>query len=153
MPYTISNFSERIYTTEAAVVENITRYIPEDEETLGGTPIPIKYGLKMVPPPRPRAPATKPPKNPKIKSFLRSDPSKARSLLAMLMLSYFLLRPYSYAMFFTEMYTPIPIRIKNTTIVIQSAAEHLSKTIFLQIFIAILMAKHVKFMSCFFQIK
>jgi hypothetical protein len=41
------------------------RYIPVAELTFGGTPIDIKYGLKITPPPRPNAPATNPPPKPR----------------------------------------------------------------------------------------
>tara|TARA_B110000503_G_scaffold117887_1_gene178303 strand:+ start:1748 stop:1861 length:114 start_codon:yes stop_codon:yes gene_type:complete len=36
-------------------------YIPVDVDTFGYTPIAIKAGLKIAPPPNPRAPATHPP--------------------------------------------------------------------------------------------
>ena len=44
-----------------AAVEYKIRYIPVAEETEGGTPILNKRGLKMTPPPRPKAPETQPP--------------------------------------------------------------------------------------------
>lgn len=63
-PYSISNLPAKRQTVQAATFEYIIRYIPVAEETFGGTPMPIKYGLKMTPPPRPSAPATKPPPKP-----------------------------------------------------------------------------------------
>lgn len=130
----------------------MTKYIPVDEETFGGTPIPIRYGLNMVPPPRPRAPATNPPKKPKVRIFLNPAPSNTRSLGTMLISSYFFLTVYSAAIFLTEITTPTPISTKNAKIVIQSGAEHLSNTIFLQIFIVMFIARQVIFISCFFHI-
>ena len=45
--------------------ENIIMYIPVAELTFGETPILIRIGLKIDPPPYPRAPDTNPPTNPK----------------------------------------------------------------------------------------
>lgn len=45
-------------------VENIIMYIPVAELTLGDIPMPKRMGLKIEPPPNPRAPDTKPPPNP-----------------------------------------------------------------------------------------
>jgi hypothetical protein len=39
-----------------------TRYMPVQEATLGVTPKAIISGLKIVPPPRPREPAIRPPR-------------------------------------------------------------------------------------------
>ena len=48
-------------------VEYMIMYIPVEVDTYGGTPIEIIRGLKMLPPPSPRAPPTHPPmKAPKI---------------------------------------------------------------------------------------
>ena len=47
-----------------AILENVTKYSPEAEETSGGSPRVSRHGLKMTPPPRPRAPEMSPPKNP-----------------------------------------------------------------------------------------
>ncbi len=55
-------------------------YIPVEDETLGGTPILRRMGLKMAPPPRPRAPETQPPINPKTISLTRVHPRILRSL-------------------------------------------------------------------------
>ena len=43
------------------VVENRIKYIPVADATDGGTPILRSKGLKMAPPPKPRAPDTQPP--------------------------------------------------------------------------------------------
>jgi len=40
-------------------------YMPVDVETTGGIPMAIIKGLKILPPPRPRAPEMKPPQNAK----------------------------------------------------------------------------------------
>lgn len=69
-PYSMFNFPASIYTVTAAIFEYIIKYIPVADDTLGGTPIPIKYGLKMTPPPSPSAPATNPPPNPRYDTFL-----------------------------------------------------------------------------------
>jgi hypothetical protein len=57
-------------------------YMPEAEATLGGSPMLSNRGLKMAPPPRPRAPETNPPRNEKISSFLRLLPYMEISQLA-----------------------------------------------------------------------
>jgi hypothetical protein len=44
-------------------VANIIIYIPEEDATFGGTFMANSNGLKMAPPPRPRAPQAHPPKN------------------------------------------------------------------------------------------
>lgn len=46
-----------------AAVEKIIMYIPVAEATVGGQPILNSSGLKIEPPPSPRAPDTHPPKN------------------------------------------------------------------------------------------
>ena len=51
--------------------ENITIYMPVAPLTTGETPISIKTGLKMLPPPCPKAPAMNPPKNEKNKRILK----------------------------------------------------------------------------------
>jgi hypothetical protein len=43
---------------------NMIMYIPVEAATYGGTPIPIKTGLKTIPPPRPTALAKPPPIDP-----------------------------------------------------------------------------------------
>lgn len=70
-------------------------YIPVAEETFGGTPRLIKSGLKITPPPRPRAPATQPPPKPRASTILKTLPSKMRSLLVRLTLLYSFLSDYS----------------------------------------------------------
>ena len=49
--------------------ENIIIYIPVDAATVGGTPMLIKSGLKIAPPPKPKAPETSPPIKAKDRSF------------------------------------------------------------------------------------
>ena len=46
-------------------------YIPVAEATEGGTPIESKRGLKIAPPPSPKAPEAQPPKNANITSLAR----------------------------------------------------------------------------------
>ncbi len=64
-------------------VEKSIIYIPVPEDTEGGTPILKSKGLKMAPPPRPRAPDTQPPRVANITSLvtvffvnLRSESTK-----------------------------------------------------------------------------
>lgn len=64
-------------------VVNMTRYIPVEPETDGGIPILKSTGLKMAPPPRPRAPETQPPTKPKRTSRLTISGASLRSLLQM----------------------------------------------------------------------
>jgi hypothetical protein len=53
---------------------NVTKYILVDDDTLGGTFSFKSNGLNMDPPPRPRAPATQPPRKEKIKIYRRFLP-------------------------------------------------------------------------------
>lgn len=80
---------------QVAILENVIIYIPVAEETLGGTPRLINSGLKITPPPRPSAPATHPPPNPRARTILKVLPSNIKSFLDRLTLSNSLLRPYS----------------------------------------------------------
>jgi hypothetical protein len=50
-------------------VEKRIIYIPVAEATLGKTPKLNKRGLKMAPPPRPRDPDMKPPRNANVTNF------------------------------------------------------------------------------------
>ena len=51
---------------EEPAVENMIIYMPVEEATAGGTPRLSRRGLKMAPPPSPRAPETHPPSRAKI---------------------------------------------------------------------------------------
>lgn len=51
-------------------------YIPVEEATDGGTPILSKRGLKIIPPPKPKAPDTQPPKEAKTTSLVTLLPLK-----------------------------------------------------------------------------
>lgn len=50
-------------------------YIPVEVDTVGGTPIDIIRGLKMLPPPRPRAPEIHPPRKAKTSRMTSYLPS------------------------------------------------------------------------------
>ena len=63
-----------------AAEEYIIIYMPVEVETDGGTPREIMRGLKIEPPPSPKAPPTHPPKNAKIRSNLSYLPSNRISL-------------------------------------------------------------------------
>ena len=55
-------------TAVEAAVENMIMYIPVALLTMAGNPISRRIGLKIAPPPRPKAPATHPPAKATIKS-------------------------------------------------------------------------------------
>lgn len=55
--------------------------MPVDEDTPGGIPILSKTGLKMAPPPRPKAPETQPPAKAINTSLLITFGENLRSLL------------------------------------------------------------------------
>lgn len=67
--------------TEEPRVVNITRYIPVEEETEGGMPMLSRTGLKMAPPPRPRAPETQPPMKATVTRRRTMSGENLRSLL------------------------------------------------------------------------
>jgi hypothetical protein len=137
----------------AATFEYMIRYIPVADETFGGTPIPIRYGLKITPPPSPRAPATKPPPNPSNYTYLNTGPLNTKSLLTKFTLSYFYLSFCSEDTILTAKARATPINTTKELIVIQSAAVHFLNTVFLQTFIAILMTSATPFKACFFHIQ
>ena len=66
---------------EEPKVVNITRYMPVEEETAGGIPILNKTGLKIAPPPSPRAPETQPPTNATETKLFTTLGENLRSLL------------------------------------------------------------------------
>jgi len=65
---------------EPSVVKR-TRYIPVEEDTAGGIPMLSKTGLKIAPPPSPRAPETHPPAKATVTSLLTMSGENLRSLL------------------------------------------------------------------------
>ncbi len=79
------------FTTQVFRTEKRTKYIPVAEATFGGTPKESNAGLMITAPPRPRAPATKPPVNPTTNKRVSDLLSKITSLSTKLML-YFLRR-------------------------------------------------------------
>ena len=115
--------------THVAILLKVMIYIPVAELTFGGTPIANSSGLKITPPPSPRAPATHPPKNPRVNTFLRVFPSNTRSLYERLMFPYFFFSCCCLATNFTATNTMATIttmkRDRNT----QSAVLHLLKPI------------------------
>jgi len=70
---------------------NITKYMPVEDETAGGIPILSRTGLKIAPPPKPRAPLTQPPINATETSLLTTYGENLRSLLQIPCL-YFILK-------------------------------------------------------------
>jgi hypothetical protein len=115
--------------THVAILENVIMYMPVADETFGGTPIANRSGLKITPPPSPRAPATHPPQNPSVSTFLRTLPSNTRSLGHRLILPYFCFNFYCLDTSFTAMSTIDTMTTKNTERKIQSALLHLWKPI------------------------
>jgi hypothetical protein len=111
----------------AAILEKVIKYIPVADDTLGGTPMLNRRGLKMTPPPRPSAPATHPPPNPRHRTFLSTLPSKTRSDGTKLISPYFFLSAYSPAVSLTEMSTIMIISIIKTAVDDQSAILHFAK--------------------------
>lgn len=76
-PYDMFSSPEMMYVIVEAPVENIIIYIPLAEATFGGTPILNKSGLKIAPPPKPKAPETQPPMKEKPTSFARFEPRRS----------------------------------------------------------------------------
>mmetsp|Transcript_12568 Transcript_12568/g.17342 ORF Transcript_12568/g.17342 Transcript_12568/m.17342 type:complete len:204 (+) Transcript_12568:313-924(+) len=124
----MSNCPFKPYTTQDAIFEKLTRYMPVADDTTGGTPRARSAGLKIAPPPRPRAPATQPPIKPINKTLTRVLPFILTSDGTMLTL-YFSFRAYSLALMTTA------IQVKRTqistkmTVMTYSIAEHFSTPI------------------------
>lgn len=135
----------------AEIFENVIKYIPVAEETLGGTPIYKRRGLKITPPPNPRAPATQPPPNPKQRTLNRTFPWNMRSLLTMLTPPHFLFKSYSKAVTFTDNITTPIITMMKALSVSQSPAEHLANTWPLRKLMVIKKAKLAKLSPCLAQ--
>ena len=68
-----------IYVNVDAPVENMIMYIPVADDTYGGMPKLRRSGLKMLPPPMPRAPEIKPPVKAKNKSLNNGNPASGIS--------------------------------------------------------------------------
>jgi hypothetical protein len=110
--------------TQVAILENVIMYMPVAEDTLGGTPIANRRGLKITPPPSPRAPATHPPKKPRVRTFLSVLPSNTKSLLDRLIFPYFCFNFYCFETSLTAIMTIDTITAMNSTKKIQSAVLH-----------------------------
>lgn len=147
-----SNISSpyRKYMTQVTIFENVMRYIPVADETLAGTPMANKSGLKITPPPSPSAPATHPPVNPRNSTFLRTLPLKIKSLSAMLIPPNFSFNAYSFATNLVEMSTWTIMQIKKITSALQSPASHLSNTLPLRIWLASSKQSATRLIPCFF---
>ena len=70
-PYGILSVPKTMYVMLEPAVENMIIYIPVEDATAGGTPMLRSKGLKIAPPPRPRAPETQPPSRAKITNLIR----------------------------------------------------------------------------------
>ena len=79
IPYEILSKSFMTYVRVEAPVENIIMYIPVAEDTYGGIPKLRSNGLKMLPPPIPRAPDIRPPAKAKNKSLNNGNPANGIS--------------------------------------------------------------------------
>ena len=71
------------YTKLEEAVEKNTRYMLVAEETAGGIPMFNRIGLKIVPPPRPKAPEINPPTNPRVTNYITVFPVNLMSLSTM----------------------------------------------------------------------
>ena len=136
--------------TQVTIFENVIKYIPVAEDTLAGTPMESRSGLKITPPPRPRAPATHPPPNPRKSTFLRVLPLNNKSLSTLLMLLNFSFNLYSYAVNLVETTTYAAMRETKTTSDNQSPALHLSKTLPLRSELMRSKQRATKLIPCFF---
>lgn len=106
--------------------------MPVAEDTFGGTPIANKSGLKITPPPSPRAPATHPPANPRVRTFLSVLPSNTRSLLERLIFPYFFFNYYSFDTSLTAITTNDNMTMKKNAKKTQSAVLHFLNPISLE---------------------
>lgn len=86
---------------EDAAVEYIIIYIPVADATDGGTPILKSKGLKMAPPPRPKAPETHPPKKANMTSYITFLFSNLKSLSTIPLL-YLSFNVYSFLTVYTD---------------------------------------------------
>ena len=107
----------------------------------------------MTPPPRPSAPATKPPPKPSANTPLKTGPLKTRSLGTMFTSPYFYFLVYSAPTILVAITTATIINTKKELMVIQSAAVHFLNTVFLQMFIAMLIMSATPFKACFFHMQ
>lgn len=83
------------YEIVVAPDANIIMYIPVVVATLGGAPKLINSGLKIIPPPSPKAPDIHPPIKEKIINFTKFLPPKSISP-EVTPFPYFTLRSYSF---------------------------------------------------------
>ena len=81
--YVVSREPCKVYVTDEPKVVNMTRYMPVDDATEGGMPMLRSTGLKMAPPPRPRAPETQPPMKATVTKRRTTFGENLRSLLLM----------------------------------------------------------------------
>ena len=117
-----------MYVVLDPAVEKRIIYIPVAEATDGGTPILSNRGLKIAPPPRPRAPLTQPPTNAKITNF------KSKSLWNLMSLGAIpyptlILRAYSLSTDRVLIQVMTQHNTKKAISMSQSAGEHLSMPI------------------------
>lgn len=113
-----------MYIMVEAPVENIIMNIPVEVETDGGTPSDIIKGLKMEPPPRPKAPPTHPPN--------KAPRSKESSWLPPYLISLsirpipaFILRAYSLLFQIRPIILIMTIMSTKTPNIVQSNVLHL----------------------------
>ena len=138
---------------QVLIFEKVIIYIPVAEDTLGGTPRLMSNGLKITPPPSPRAPATHPATNPKVRTFHKTCPLNMRSDLTILMLLNSCFNFYSDATNLAPTATKHSIRTKNTPNNVQSPVEHFSKPFVPRRRVIMTRQQRArKFINCFFQI-
>jgi len=127
--------------------------MPVADETFGGTPRPISNGLKITPPPNPRAPATHPATKPSPRTIFNVLPSKIRSDSTKLIFPNSYLSFYSFATNLDPITTNTTIKIRKTAKRILSPAEHFSNPgLPLRIDVIISTTRATKLIPCFFQI-
>jgi len=133
--------------------ENEIIYIEVAVATEGGTPSPIKSGLKMFPPPMPRAPETHPPNNDQPISYRAFDPSISISHFYRIFA--FLFCSYSFLTFLKEKLVRNRQKQKNRNSMNQSRNEHLpipirdGKLLFpLRVFVITMPKRRLRQMIC-----
>jgi hypothetical protein len=114
-----------MYEIEEPRVENMIINMPVDEATEGATPMLSKRGLKIAPPPSPRAPDTQPPIKEKRTSLKTLVLVKSMSLLHSPLL-YFTFKACSLITVRSEYKVVITHTAPNKNTKNQSRAEHLA---------------------------
>lgn len=113
-----------IYVKLDTPVENMIIYMLVDEATVGGTPKLRRRGLKIAPPPKPRAPETQPPSIDKSTSWTNTLFSKLISPFWSLPTFFF--NSYSFLTVLTPAYNKMPQITRKLAKRIQYHSPHIS---------------------------